>query len=65
MRVDVDLDRCDSNGLCAETAPEIFELDEDDLLHVRTGSLPPEQWQAAEDAVRSCPKLAITLREIA
>src|SRR5205085_3902126 len=63
MHVSVDYDRCDSNGLCVFAAPEIFELDEEDVLHVRGGALPPGEWQAAEEAARSCPKLAITLSE--
>jgi ferredoxin len=61
MRVVVDFDRCDSTGLCAELAPEIFELDEDDVLQVRAERPAPGQWRAAEDAARGCPKLAITL----
>jgi ferredoxin len=63
MRVIVDFDQCDGNGLCAERAPEIFELDENDLLHVRNEHPGPDLWQAAEDAERGCPKLAITLAE--
>jgi ferredoxin len=63
MRVVVDFDRCDSNGLCAEAAPELFELDADDVLHIPGGELTPDRWRAAEEAARSCPKLAITLVE--
>lgn len=63
MRVVVDFDRCDSTGLCAETAPEIFELGEDDLLHVRAEHPAEPDWAAAELAARACPKLAITLRD--
>jgi ferredoxin len=63
MRVVVDFDRCDSTGLCAETAPEVFELGEDDVLHVRAEYPPPQHWPVAELAERSCPKLAITLQD--
>ena len=61
MRVVVDYDRCDSTGVCAATAPELFELDDDDVLQVRAAQLAPDQWSAAEEAARSCPKLAIAL----
>jgi ferredoxin len=63
MRVLVDFDRCDSTGLCTTIAPDVFELDEQDELVVLTGSPGPGQWTAAEEAARSCPKLAITLVE--
>lgn len=61
MRVVVDFDRCDSTGLCAALAPEVFELGDDDLLRVSSERPPPEHWPAAEEAARACPKLAITL----
>jgi ferredoxin len=63
MRVVVDFDQCDGNGLCADAAPEVFELGADDVLRIRTEHPPPGQWAAAEKAARSCPKLAITLRD--
>ncbi len=65
MRVVVDFDSCDSTGLCADAAPDIFELGDDDVLRVRGDLLGPDQWRAAEDAARSCPKFAITLVESA
>lgn len=61
MQVVVDFGRCDSNGLCAEIAPEIFDLDEEDMLHVLAERPEPGLWQAAEEAARACPKIAITL----
>ena len=32
MRVVVDRDLCESNGLCMAAAPEVFELQDDDTL---------------------------------
>lgn len=61
MRVNVDYDQCDSNGLCAEVAPAIFELREDDLLYVIDARPAPRLRADAEAAARACPKLAITL----
>lgn len=63
MRVAVDFDRCDGNGLCAAVAPELFELDEDDRLHVLEERPTPALWDLAENAAQACPKLAITLEE--
>jgi ferredoxin len=63
VRVDVDFDRCDSNGLCAGLAPDVFRLNDDDLLDVLTERPGPDRWPAVEEAARACPKLAITLAE--
>lgn len=63
MRVVVDYDQCDSNGVCVMVAPEIFELDADDVLVVRVPRPPEAQWPLADEAARACPKLAITLVE--
>lgn len=63
MRVSVDRDSCDSNGLCAAQAPEIFRLDSADVLHVPPGPLAEPLWPEAELAARACPKLAITLTD--
>ncbi|OLT19099.1 ferredoxin [Actinomadura sp. CNU-125] len=63
MRVEVDYDMCDANGLCVEVAPEIFQLDGDDELHVLVKHPGPDHEEAAESAARACPKLAIALRE--
>lgn len=61
MRVLVDFDMCDSNGLCVLAAPKIFQLDGDDELHILQERPDEELWPAAEEAGRACPKLAITL----
>jgi ferredoxin len=63
MRVVVDYDRCDSNGVCCDLAPEVFELDGEDLLHLRTEYPDQALWPAVEAAARGCPKLAITLED--
>lgn len=62
MRVHVDLNKCESNGMCVLAAPEVFDLDDDGLLHY--DSNPDESLRAdVEDAVTSCPVSAITLAE--
>lgn len=62
MRIIVDHDRCDTYGVCEQTAPEVFEVGDDDLLHVRLDPVPEQHASAVEEAVRSCPKLALSLR---
>ncbi|MCF7551492.1 ferredoxin [Pseudonocardia sp. WMMC193] len=63
MKVTVDFDLCESNALCMAAAPEVFEVREDDFLYVLDEN-PPESLRAkVEEAVRACPKAAITLRD--
>jgi ferredoxin len=63
MRVVVDFDMCESNAICMRTAPEVFLVDDDDNLQILQ-ERPPEELRAkVEQAVRSCPKQAITLEE--
>ena len=61
MRVVIDVDRCDGNGLCEAVAPGVFAVAEDDLVRVTAARLPRAAEPAAEEAARACPKLAITL----
>ena len=39
MRIEVDWDLCESNGVCMGIIPEVFHLGDDDMLTVlQTGS---------------------------
>jgi ferredoxin len=61
MRVVVDYDLCESNALCMDAAPEVFEVREDDFLYV-LDETPSEALRAkVEQAVRVCPKQAIKI----
>ena len=63
MRVVVDYDLCESNALCMAAAPEVFEVREDDVLYVLQDEPPETQRAAVEEAVRRCPKQAITVQD--
>ncbi|GAA4240462.1 ferredoxin [Actinomadura meridiana] len=63
MRVRVDPMVCEANAVCVGLAPDVFDLDDDDQLRILTPDVPPEQWDRVRHAVRSCPKLALTLEE--
>lgn len=63
VRVVVDWDLCESNALCMASAPEVFELQDDDTLLILQET-PDESLRAkVETAVRTCPKRAITLQD--
>jgi len=61
MKVVVDFNLCESNALCMEAAPEVFEVREDDNLYLLEEA-PPESLRAkVEHAVRVCPRQAIKI----
>jgi len=63
VRVVVDLDVCESNAICMGILPEVFEVGDDDVLHL-LDEHPPESLRAkVEQAVRSCPKQAISVTD--
>lgn len=61
MRVIVDPQACEANGVCAGLVPEVFELDDDDALHITVSEVPAPLAGAVQHAVRSCPKAALRL----
>ena len=63
MKVVVDLSKCELHGLCVETAPEVFQIDDDGALQV-LNETPPESLRAKMvTAVRECPTGAIAIEE--
>ena len=63
FRVVVDFDQCESNALCMAAAPEVFEVRDDDFLYVLQEEPPDELRAKVEEAVRVCPKQAITIAD--
>ena len=63
MRVKVDFDVCESNAVCMGLVPEVFEVRDDDFLYILNENPPEELRSRIEEAVRSCPKAAITLED--
>jgi ferredoxin len=61
MRVVVDWESCESNALCMAAAPEVFEVRDDDLLYVLDEEPGEELRAKVEQAVRSCPKAALSI----
>jgi ferredoxin len=63
VRIIVDYSLCESNALCVQAAPEVFEVGDDDLLYLLDEE-PSEQLRArVEAAVRACPKQAIRVED--
>ena len=76
LEVWIDQDLCTGDGICAQYAPEVFELDIDGLAYVRSGQegLLQEVGAAAPvplplltdvvDSVRECPGECIHVRRV-
>lgn len=62
-RVVVDFDLCESNARCMAVAPEVFEVRDDDFLYILDEHPPEERRPQVEEAVRRCPKAAISIAE--
>jgi len=55
-KVVADTTKCLGNGVCVMTAPRVFTQGEDDgLVRVIMPVPDPEDWEAVELAVNSCP----------
>ncbi len=63
MRVTVDRDLCEANGVCAGLVPQVFSLDDEDELHIAEGEVPAGLAGQVRLAVQSCPKTALRLSE--
>lgn len=61
MKVVVDYDLCEANAVCMGVAPEIFRVEEDDTLTVLIEAPGDEFRTKLEEAVRLCPKQAISI----
>ncbi|HEV2361369.1 MAG TPA: ferredoxin [Acidimicrobiales bacterium] len=63
MKIVVDYDRCESNGLCMGILPEVFEVRDDDFMYVLNEN-PPEEYRAKVlQAINACPTQALSLAE--
>lgn len=63
MKIKVDYDVCEANAVCMGLAPKVFEVDDEDNLHVLMPEPPAELLDRVRHAVRSCPKAALSLEE--
>lgn len=60
MELKVDRDLCEANAVCCGLAPDVFELDDDELL-VISQPFPAERLERVQKAVERCPKNALEL----
>lgn len=63
MKVHVDTENCEAQGLCVRTCAQVFKLTDEDTLLILTDTVPPEHEDAIRRAVSRCPKQALSLNE--
>ena len=63
MRVVVDFDLCESNAICMQIAPDIFEDRDDDFLYILDETPSEDRRSNLEESVQRCPKQAISIEE--
>jgi ferredoxin len=63
IRIVVDYDLCEANAVCQKTAPDMFQVDEADKLHLLVAHPSESQMESAKAAVRRCPRRALSLVE--
>ncbi len=61
MKIVVDYDLCESNAICMQILPEVFEVRDDDFLYVLDESPAEELRPKVEECVNRCPKQAISI----
>ena len=62
MKAIVDLDLCTGCGLCVDTCPAVFEMD-DAVAKVLVESLPEDALDTCREAADNCPVEAIKIEE--
>jgi ferredoxin len=62
-KIEVDWGLCESNGVCMGIIPEVFQLGDDDMLTVLQEDVTPENEDQVREAVRQCPRQAISIVE--
>jgi ferredoxin len=61
VKILLDLDLCEANGLCMDACDQVFEVTEHDVLVIHEDKVTPQLNNAIREAVRLCPRGALTL----
>lgn len=64
MKVKLDLERCEGQGICAGLAPAVFDLPDDaDQVSIVDDAISPEIEKRVIRAVEKCPMAALSIEE--
>ncbi|MCX6993143.1 MAG: ferredoxin [Kiritimatiellaeota bacterium] len=62
MKASVDPDVCTGCGLCVDTCPAVFEMD-DAVAKVLVANVPEDVLDTCREAADNCPVEAISIKE--
>jgi len=62
VEIEIKLPACEGHGLCAQTSPKIYELDDEGYVRLRVDEITPELEAEAEAGARVCPVAALVVR---
>jgi ferredoxin len=63
MKIAASRERCKGHGQCELFAPDVFEIDDDALVVVKTGSVTGRAEAAVREAISHCPEAAIWIEQ--
>jgi len=63
MKVYVDKELCTGSGVCIETCPKVFELNDQGATVAKTEQVPSELEQTCRETAENCPSGAIKVEE--
>lgn len=59
----VNLVACEGHGLCAQTAPTVYEVDDEGYVRLLVPEITPDLESAASAGARVCPVAALTVAD--
>ena len=62
MKVEINEERCTGCGLCVDTCPDVFMMDDDKAI-VTVDEVLEDDEEAVKEAVENCPVEAISVPE--
>ena len=61
--LEVDRSKCCGYGMCVETCPSLFSLDDNGIVVANMTEVPEALLEAAEEAAYLCPAEVISIRK--
>jgi len=63
MKINVDLELCEGFASCMRLCPEVFQVDDQDVVHIQVDVVPPELEEKVQMAAKRCPRQAISISD--